>query len=105
MTDYAREPILHAGIEDCLPEDHPLAHEDINCEACGEMVHAHNNETMQAWVEGGLGAFCLACFGSCPDDAVMHWLPGHKNAEDLAYYRESAVSSIRQARKLPDRGM
>lgn len=99
IQEYGSEPIIHAGIEDCLPEGHPLAHETVRCEACDEQVHASNNETMQPWVEGGLGAFCLACFGSDPGNAVMHALPARDPAE-CAEFRDAVVSTMRQARGL-----
>lgn len=54
-------PVTHTGLEDCLPEDHPLAHEDIYCKRCGAMLHAFNNELMQDWTESEEGNFCLPC--------------------------------------------
>lgn len=59
---FQREPLLHSGITDCLPDDHPLAHESVYCQECKEMVHAFNNENMQAWFETEQGPFCLKCF-------------------------------------------
>lgn len=57
-----RDPLIHTHITDVLPDDHPQAFESINCSACGEMVHAFNNECMQTWVETGKGNFCIFCF-------------------------------------------
>jgi hypothetical protein len=63
------EPLLHTDMADILPEEHPLAHENVHCDACGEMLHAFNNECMQAWVEKyrsdlyvNVGNFCLPCY-------------------------------------------
>lgn len=88
------EPILHAGVEDCLPTTHPLHNEDVRCEYCSQLVHANNNETMQAWVEGGLGAFCLLCF-ACDEWPEAHWLPGHEDPQDKADYLEGALARIK----------
>lgn len=57
-----RDPILHLGIKDRLPDNHPLASQSVYCENCGGSVHAFNNETMDSWVETGKGNFCLDCF-------------------------------------------
>jgi hypothetical protein len=57
-----REPIIHSHITDILGEEHPLAYASVYCCACGEALHASNNECMQTWVEGGTGNYCLRCF-------------------------------------------
>lgn len=59
-----QEPKIHSHITDVLPDEHPLAHEQIRCVACEVLVHAFNNECMQTWVETGLGNYCLRCFAS-----------------------------------------
>jgi hypothetical protein len=56
------EPLIHSFVSDELPEDHPKAHERLICERCSRTIHASNNECMDAWVETGLGDFCLGCF-------------------------------------------
>ena len=74
-----REPLLHSGVTDCLPEDHPLAFTSVNCRGCGCMVHAVNNECMTSWLETGRGPHCLECFtavfGVAEDDTAWG-LPG-----------------------------
>jgi hypothetical protein len=62
MTPTVREPVLHSHVSDALPDDHPLASENVSCASCDEMVHASNNECMQTWVETGKGPHCLLCF-------------------------------------------
>jgi len=57
-----QEPKIHSHIEDCLPDNHPKALEDIHCENCTDLVHANNNECMQTWIETGKGAYCFHCF-------------------------------------------
>lgn len=72
-----RDPILHTHVTDRLPDDHPLAYQQVWCEGDahktlaafagrlpGESVllHAGNNECMTTWVETGKGPRCLACF-------------------------------------------
>jgi hypothetical protein len=57
-----QEPLIHSEIEDSLPADHPLAHTDVDCLVCHDLLHAENNECMQTWVETGLGGLCLICF-------------------------------------------
>ena len=54
-------PVAHTELEDCLPKDHPLAHDDVYCKGCGVMVHAFNNECMQGWMETVEGNFCFTC--------------------------------------------
>lgn len=64
------EPLIHSGITDTLPQDHPLAYEPVYCDSCSRcatMLHASNNENMQTWVEiSGTskwrGNYCLPCF-------------------------------------------
>lgn len=58
----SNEPILHSHIDDGLPQNHPLADDNVHCVICGDMVHAGNNECMQTWVETGKGPHCLKCF-------------------------------------------
>ena len=45
------EPIIHTFVTDKLPDDHPLAFEEVFCMKCGGMVHCFNNECMTMWVE------------------------------------------------------
>ena len=59
------EPIIHSHITDCLPDEHPLAHEDVCCDSCHNSVHAGNNECMQTWFEMKDGNFCTSCFKIC----------------------------------------
>lgn len=62
------EPLIHSHIEDCLPEDHPLAWKDVKCSGCDVLVHS-GNECMQTWVEMPKNSiyegiyYCAACFG------------------------------------------
>ena len=66
------EPRVHSHITDGLFERHPLAHETVWCTGdCGKMLHAHNNECMQAWIETDRGNFCLACFAARHPDGVL----------------------------------
>lgn len=62
-----REPEIHSGIIDCLPQRHPLANTDVYCLRCKRMLHANNNENLCLWIEVGLGAFCAPCFGIISD--------------------------------------
>ncbi len=55
------EPQLHTHATDCLPDEHPFAHETVECTGCGTMLHAFNNECMRAWVEFHDGGMCLRC--------------------------------------------
>lgn len=57
-----RDPIIHLGITDCLPVNHPHAFESLNCVVCETMVHAFNNETMTPWAETAKGPYCFDCF-------------------------------------------
>lgn len=57
-----REPEIHSHITDVLPESHRLAHQDVLCDHCGQLLHSYINECMQTWVEAGSGNFCLSCF-------------------------------------------
>ena len=57
-----REPELHTGYVDCLPEAHPLAYRSVTCDRCQRPIHAANNECMWTWVETGKGNYCLPCF-------------------------------------------
>jgi hypothetical protein len=59
-----REPLLHSHVTDTLPDGHELAHVTVYCQVCGAMLHASNNECMQAWVETGKGPYCVKCFVS-----------------------------------------
>jgi hypothetical protein len=65
------EPRVHSYITDALPEKHSLAWKPVACRACGELVHASNNECMQTWIETGSGNFCLNCFAAYPDSAAL----------------------------------
>lgn len=57
------EPRIHSHLSDCLPITHPLADEDVYCSGpgCKEMLHAHNNECMQTWIEFSDRNLCTAC--------------------------------------------
>jgi hypothetical protein len=59
-----QEPKIHSHITDCLPDQHPMANEQVVCRKCGVLVHAFNNECMQTWVETGRGALCIKCFAT-----------------------------------------
>jgi hypothetical protein len=65
-----REPLLHTGITDALPDDHPLAWTTVYCDwpRCGAMLHAVNNENMQPWIEAGNGSYCVHCFGTMAEE-------------------------------------
>ena len=65
-----RDPVLHSHIEDMLPDEHPLAFQQVWCDGNGRcedwqeraLLHAANNECMQTWFETGKGNFCVSCF-------------------------------------------
>lgn len=61
-----REPLIHSGLTDVLPERHPDAHQCVYCDGaeCSEMLHCENNENMQTWVEAPKGNYCLPCFNA-----------------------------------------
>jgi hypothetical protein len=59
---FAGEPLIHSHLTDSLEEAHPLAEEHVNCQSCGVLVHASNNECMQTWYQTFWGNFCTACF-------------------------------------------
>lgn len=61
-----REPLIHSHATDCLPEDNPLAFEQVHCRSCGVLVHAGNNECMQTWFEFEGGNACAQCVGTFP---------------------------------------
>ena len=65
-----REPLIHSHITDELLDDHPLAFKTVDCEKCGVMVHASNNECMQTWVETGEGNYCLRCFAKLTGEVI-----------------------------------
>jgi hypothetical protein len=78
FTMFRRDPILHTHVEDTLDDAHPLAWTTIYCDDCSEMIHAGNNECMDAWVETGKGNFCLSCFAkryATDDDVDGYGLP------------------------------
>ena len=56
------EPKIHSHIEDGLPDDHPLAWEQVDCMTCGKPVHNSRNECISSWVETGKGIFCFRCW-------------------------------------------
>lgn len=58
------EPLIHSHITDELPNDHPLAWEQVHCADCRILVHAVNNECMTAWVETRNNNYCLTCFAN-----------------------------------------
>jgi hypothetical protein len=62
--------VLHTGLADVLPDEHPHAWETISCDACQVMVHAFNNECMTPWVESpdNTRRWCLECFTANADD-------------------------------------
>ena len=62
LEDGVEEPVFHSYITDALPVSHAWATETVDCEACGVMVHAFNNECMQPWMETGAGPYCFPCF-------------------------------------------
>ena len=55
------EPLIHSHMDDVLPDDHPLANDQVCCLKCGGLVHAANNECMSTWVEIRKKPFCLSC--------------------------------------------
>jgi len=63
---YTKEPQIHSHIEDCLPNEHPLAWKAVECDVCGETVHSGSekggNECMQTWIETEFGNYCSLCF-------------------------------------------
>jgi hypothetical protein len=61
------EPQIHSHLTDELPKDHPLAWEQVSCDACGTLVHAGNNECMTTWIEFGNANVCAQCLGTLPD--------------------------------------
>lgn len=58
-----KEPRIHSGISDMLPDHHVNAFSSLNCSECNTLVHAGNNENMRPWVECGNGNYCFDCFG------------------------------------------
>jgi hypothetical protein len=63
------EPIFHSHLTDELPQDHPLANEDVYCQThrslgcCdSSMLHAFNNECMRTWVEFADKTVCAESF-------------------------------------------
>jgi hypothetical protein len=56
------EPLIHSHVTDVLPEDHPLAYDQVSCQVCGALVHAGNNECMQTWIEWDCEIVCMKCF-------------------------------------------
>jgi hypothetical protein len=66
MTDRSAnwgdsEPVIHSHVTDSLPDDHPLAFEQVYCDGCGRLVHAGNNECMTTWLEWGPYKLCGHC--------------------------------------------
>ena len=58
-----KEPLIHSGISvDDLPEDHPLAWENIHCHWCGATVHCELNDIHRPWIETNSGAYCVPCW-------------------------------------------
>lgn len=53
------EPKIHSHLTDCLPEHREDCNEHKNCDICGKVVHAFNNECMKAWIEWGELEVCL----------------------------------------------
>jgi hypothetical protein len=56
--------LIHTGLTDELPDDHPKAWSSVWCEICGTALHAMNNECMDDWIEPPehSHAWCLVCF-------------------------------------------
>ena len=67
-----KEPLIHSHLKDSLSRKHVLCHEDIFCDICNVMIHAHNNECMQTWLETVNGNFCTKCF---PITDLIHNTP------------------------------
>ncbi len=67
------EPLVHSQLTDCLPEDHPLAYQRIDCDSCGCLLHASNNENMQTWVElqHRTGNYCFKCMANLDGIEIM----------------------------------
>jgi hypothetical protein len=61
--EVSQEPLCHSHLTDGLPDDHPLAWQQVHCERCSELVHAANNECMQTWFEFEGHVACAPCFG------------------------------------------
>jgi hypothetical protein len=61
---------VHSHVEDELPDGHPLQWQQVQCVACGVLVHAGNNECMQTWFEFSNANVCAPCVGTLP--SVMH---------------------------------
>ena len=93
------EPIIHSHIEDMLPDDHPLAFEQVHCDAkfphkCNGLLHAANNECMTTWIEFAGKNICAEAFalfllsdfhcGVLREYAILEFLKSNKNKfEDL----------------------
>ncbi len=82
MSARTQEPLIHSGVTDVLPEDHPLAYTSVCCDNCsyhGTLLHYAINENMQTWVEilgegKWQGNFCLPCFALIDQDG--DWIDG-----------------------------
>jgi hypothetical protein len=70
------EPIIHSHISDMLPENHPLAYEEVECYKCNDMVHCFNNECMRPWVEWLGFNLCFECFLECCYTRGLITIPG-----------------------------
>jgi len=81
------EPRFHF-FEDCLPESDIRAYQSIMCVDCNDMVHAGNNETMNAWFDTALGAICISCFTDRYKSVVS--ITNHWSFDDLAFEEGAA---------------
>lgn len=61
------EPRIHSHLIDVLPDDYKGLNDkvdpdkSIDCDCCGVIVHAFNNECMQTWIETETGNYCTVC--------------------------------------------
>ena len=69
---YAHEPLIRSHVTDVLPEDHPLAYEQVDCDRCGTIIHAGNNECMTTWIEWGPYKLCGECAVPCFQHGVLY---------------------------------
>jgi hypothetical protein len=70
-TDY--DPLIHGYASDSLPDTHPWCERDIYCASCPAMLHARNNECMQAWIEYSGVALCVKCAAPFLKEFFNHW--------------------------------
>lgn len=66
------EPLIHSHLSDVLADHHPLAHQNVHCFRCKDLVHASNNECMKTWVEVLHGRpLCGKCFAPLLAEGVL----------------------------------